>query len=410
MFSLLYSGFIFLYVFFIRIASLFNQKAEKWIRGRKDLFMLMKAAMKKEGKKKPTAWFHCASLGEFEQGRPVIEAFRKKFPEYRILVTFFSPSGYDVRYKYDQADWVFYLPADTKKNAREFIDLFSPDKVFFIKYEYWFNFLDELFARRIPVYMISSSFRKSHYFFSWYGYWFRKRLKKISWFFLQDEESFRLLKSIGMERCSVSGDTRFDRVTAVAAQKKEFPLVQKFCNQSLVLVAGSTWEEDEQVLLPFMNNDHKVKVIIAPHEVGSARITSLVSKIRRPVVKYSEAQDKDPAGYDVLVIDTIGILATLYKYATVSYVGGAFGRGLHNILEPAAFGIPVFFGSEFSKFREAQELIDLGGAVTVSGSSDFEKKCREVLHDPGSLQLKSKICSDFVARRQGATLRILEKL
>jgi 3-deoxy-D-manno-octulosonic-acid transferase len=408
--SLIYSTFIHLYVLSIRIAALFNSKARTWIDGRKDIFRKIEAGLRKEGKNKKIAWFHCASLGEFEQGRPVLEAFRKKYPEFRIFLTFFSPSGYEVRHRYDQAEWVFYLPSDTKVNAKKFLNLVKPEVVFFIKYEYWFNFLDEIAVRKIPVYIVSAIFRKGQHFFTWYGGWFRKRLKKINWFFLQDDESKNLLQSIGIERCSVSGDTRFDRVFSIANQKREFEVLRKFCGDSKVFLSGSTWPEDERILLSLINKTEKIKFILAPHEVDSSRINELVAKIDGKVIKLSEAGTQDVSAYNVLVIDSIGILAYLYKYATISYIGGGFGSGIHNILEAAAFGVPVIFGPDYKKFREARDLISLGGAVSIHDYQGFESAFQKLMNDPGFQEASGKICSEYVADKKGATEKILEKI
>ena len=409
--SLIYSIFIHLYTLSARIAAWFNPKAKMWVDGRKDLFLGLEDALKKDKNERKIAWFHCASLGEFEQGRPVLEAFHKKYPGHRILLTFFSPSGYEIRYKYDQADWVFYLPADTKTNARKFLDLVQPDLVFFIKYEYWFHYLEELSGRNIPVYIVSAIFRPKQHFFRWYGGWFRKQLKKITWFFLQDEESENLLRSIGIEQGSVSGDTRFDRVFAIAGQAQEFPVIRQFSQDSKVILAGSTWPEDENILLPLQQEaGKKPRLIIAPHEVDRSRIDKLISTLSGNVIRYSEIDGKDISGCDILVIDSIGILAHLYQYATVAYIGGGFGSGIHNILEAAAFGVPVIFGPEYSKFREARELIGLGGAVSISNRLEFEVALHRFLSDPEYCKECSQICKNYINTKKGATQRILERL
>jgi 3-deoxy-D-manno-octulosonic-acid transferase len=408
--SLIYSFFIRIYVLSIRIAGLFNDKARKWTEGRSGLFSRLESALNRNENTGKIAWFHCASLGEFEQGRPVLEAFRLKYPDHRILLTFFSPSGYEIRKNYENADWVFYLPADTKANARRFLDLVNPDKVFFIKYEYWFNFLDVLSDRRIPVYVVSAIFRKGQHFFRWYGEWFRVRLQKITWFFLQDEESLMLLRSIGVGKGSVSGDTRFDRVYTIAGQSKEFEILMDFCGDSPVLLAGSTWPEDEKILLQLINKESGFRFIIAPHETSIERINSLVSGIQRKVLKYSEAAGKTASTFDVLVIDTIGILAYLYRYATVAYIGGGFGAGIHNILEAAAAGVPVIFGPEYGKFREARDLLSLGGAVSIGNAQEFESAFLEMLKNPEVCHKRATICRNYVTGQKGATARILERL
>lgn len=409
--SLIYSIFIHLYTLTIRIAALFNTKARKWIAGRVNIFRRMEEDLKPGEKNRKTAWFHCASLGEFEQGRPVIEAFRKKHPEYRIFLTFFSPSGYEIRCNYEQADRVFYLPADTKQNAVKFLDILKPDLVFFVKYEYWFNYLDELKERNVPVYIISAIFRPGQYFFKWYGSWFRKHLKNITWFFVQDDESEMLLHSIGIENKSVSGDTRFDRVIEIASHAGEFPVIQEFCRDSTIVVAGSTWPEDERILFPFPRNEKKkTKIIVAPHEVDKARIAKLISENEGKSARYSMAAKEDLSGVEILVIDSIGILAHVYQYATFAYIGGGFGSGIHNILEAAAFGVPVIFGPEFSKFREARDLTGLGGAFSIRTRKEFETVCNRFLSDPEYCRQSALICKNYVTEKKGATGRILQNL
>jgi len=381
--------------------------------GRKNIFERITEALEDEpsGEARKIAWFHCASLGEFEQGRPVIEEFRKRFPDYKIFLTFFSPSGYEVRKKYNYADYIFYLPADTSHNAERFISLVNPRMVFFIKYEYWYNYLRILHQKKIPFYIISAIFRPGQHFFKWYGSWFRNQIKQVKWFFLQDNDSAKLLLQIGINSFSVSGDTRFDRVCAIARQVHSYPLVEKFCGDSQVILAGSSWAEDEEILFPMMNkSDSSLRFIIAPHEIHPARITSLVSRLKIPALKYSEANNENIHDFRVLIIDCIGILSHLYQYPFIAYIGGGFGAGIHNILEAAAFGVPVVFGPNYQKFREAKELISLGGAFTISDANQFIQITNQLLTDTEMYSGSAEKCQKYVQEHKGATEKIMEKI
>ena len=407
----LYNIFIYFYVLGIRAASLVNEKAKLWVRGRKDILQKIEEALTGNHDKEKIAWFHCASLGEFEQGRPVIEAFREAMPDHRIFLTFFSPSGYEIRKNYPGADHVFYLPADSPGMAAKFVKVLSPDIVFFIKYEYWYNYLAVLKQRGIPTYMVSAIFRSSQPFFRWYGSWFRKQLNNLSWFFVQDEYSESLLRKIDIQQVSVSGDTRFDRVNAIAGQKKPVEGMDEFCKDFLVMLAGSTWPEDEKILLPFiLETKTKFKFIIAPHEVHKERIDGLMSQVGSGGLRFSQASDKNVREARVLVIDSIGLLASLYRYAFVSFVGGGFGVGIHNILEPAAFGVPVIFGPNYERFREARELIREGGATSIKNEEDFRKVFGRMADVPGERDRASRICSAYVTSHKGATAHILKHL
>jgi len=407
----LYNIFIYFYVLGIRAASLVNEKGKLWVRGRKDILQKIEEALTGNHDKEKIAWFHCASLGEFEQGRPVMEAFREAMPDHRIFLTFFSPSGYEIRKNYPGADHVFYLPADSPGMAAKFVKVLSPDIVFFIKYEYWYNYLAVLKQRGIPTYMVSAIFRSSQPFFRWYGSWFRKQLNNLSWFFVQDEDSESLLRKIDIQQVSVSGDTRFDRVNAIAGQKKPVEGMDEFCKDSLVMLAGSTWPEDEKILLPFiLETKTKFKFIIAPHEVHKERIDGLMSQVGSGGLRFSQASDKNVREARVLVIDSIGLLASLYRYAFVSFVGGGFGVGIHNILEPAAFGVPVIFGPNYERFREARELIREGGATSIKNEEDFRKVFGRMADVPGERDRASGICSAYVTSHKGATAHILKHL
>lgn len=408
---LLYNIFIFLYVLAIRTASLFNEKAKLWVCGRKDILQEIEKTLSVGPDKKIIAWFHCASLGEFEQGRPVIEAFRKAKPDYLIFLTFFSPSGYEIRKNYQGADYVFYLPADLPGVAEKFITALSPDIVFFIKYEYWYNYLAILKKRRIPTYMVSAIFRTSQPFFKWYGFWFRKQLKNLTWFFVQDEDSEMLLRKIGIDQVSVSGDTRFDRVSSIAEKANPIIGIDDFCFGSSVLLAGSTWPEDEKILLPFIQkNNPGFKFIIAPHEVNNDRIEELMLQIGQGGLRYSQLDKSNIREAHILVIDSIGLLASLYRYAFIAYIGGGFGVGIHNILEPAAFGVPMIFGPNYNRFREARELIHLGGAIYINNEEEFSKAFNLWTKGTSERDLASKVCTAYVASHNGATDKILNHL
>jgi 3-deoxy-D-manno-octulosonic-acid transferase len=409
----LYNISIYLYSFVIWFSSVFNNKARLWIDGRKNIFERIREALEDEpsGEARKIAWFHCASLGEFEQGRPVIEEFRTRFPAYKIFLTFFSPSGYEVRKNYRDADYIFYLPADTRHNAGKFISLVNPQMVFFIKYEYWYNYLRFLHQKKIPFYIISAIFRPGQHFFKWYGSWFRDQIKQVEWFFLQDNESAKLLIKTGIIAFSVSGDTRFDRVDAISRQVHSYPLIEKFCEDFQVILAGSSWAEDEEILFPMMNKSgSSLRFIIAPHETHPARISSLISRLKIPALKYSEAGNENIHDFRVLIIDSIGILSHLYQYPFIAYIGGGFGAGIHNILEAAVFGVPVVFGPNYQKFREAKELISLGGAFAISDANQFIQITNHLLIDTEAYSESSEICYNFVQEHKGATEKIMEKI
>lgn len=409
---MLYTFSIYFYLAIIRVAALFDDKARLWLAGRKDFFPRLKSELEtKNQKENPVIWVHCSSLGEFEQGRPVIEKIKTSFPQYRILLTFFSPSGYEIRKNYEQANWVFYLPLDTTRNAREFVKAVKPVMVFFIKYDYWFNFLNELKSKHIPVLLVSAVFRPSQYFFRWYGFWFRKQLEAITWFFVQNEFSLSMLKTIGKHNASLTGDTRFDRVAEIASREIEFPLIRQFCGNSRVLIAGSTWKEDENILVPFIQGDiMKMKFIIAPHDTSPGRVQELCNRIRKSYLKYSELTPETINSADILIIDTIGILAHLYRYATIAYIGGGFGMSIHNIQEPITFGVPVFFGPNYHKFKEAVDLISQGAAYTVRTTAEMIQPVSKLISDPEYYSKVSAICRRYIDQNKGATEKILREI
>ncbi len=391
----------------ILIASLFNKKARLWITGRKNQFIQLKAAIDPSDR---IIWFHCSSLGEFEQGRPVIEKTNEVAPEKKILLTFYSPSGYEIRKDFQGVDNVFYLPLDTRMNARKFIRIVKPDMVCFIKYEYWFHFLKELVKNQIPVYLISAIFNKDQIFFKWYGKWFIRMLRSFNHLFVQDEASKENLAHIGINNVTVSGDTRFDRVCSIAGKSKQFPGIKTFTSGSKTLVMGSTWPGDEELLIRYINeNSLQLKYIIAPHEVHESNIRRIENRIKKRVVRYSNLENSEPGSSDVLVIDTIGILSSVYQHGTVAYIGGGFGKGIHNILEAATFGLPVVFGPRFTRFKEAHDLINSGGAFSVSDYTELLQVLTSLFTDENTLQPASDIARNYVISNIGATEEILSK-
>jgi|WetSurMetagenome_2_1015567.scaffolds.fasta_scaffold20861_3 3-deoxy-D-manno-octulosonic-acid transferase len=408
--NILYNFFIRLYGIAIRAASLFSPKARDWVTGRKDIFRKLDAAFAAEpARAGKTAWFHCASLGEFEQGRPVIEQFRAQYPNSRILLTFFSPSGYEIRKDYPGADFVCYLPLDTPSNVSRFLGIAKPALAFFIKYEYWYNYLEELDRRNIPVFMLSAIFRKNQHFFKPWGGWFRERLRRITWFFVQNGESGELLSGIGIKQFTVTGDTRFDRVSAISAEAGSFPEIEKFAGGSKVFVAGSTWPADESIILPLIRaRKIPMKFIIAPHEVDQARIEKLVASIKHPVVRLSELNMKNAARARVIVIDSMGILSKMYRFADLAYIGGGFGAGIHNILEAAVYGKPVIFGPNYKRFTEAVDLVGLGGATPVKNGKELKKTVEKYFTDNVHITHAGETSALFVESNKGATRRILD--
>ncbi|MEI7662011.1 MAG: glycosyltransferase N-terminal domain-containing protein [Bacteroidota bacterium] len=406
---LIYTLGIFLYGLLLKAAAPFNRKAALWVDGRRGLFGSLAAALHDvDREKNPLVWFHASSLGEFEQGRPVIEALRETRPGCKILLTFFSPSGYEVRKNYEAADWVFYLPLDTPANARRLVQIIRPEKVIFIKYDFWFNLMASLWEQKVPVYFISVMFRPGQHFFRWYGGWFRKQLGAVTWFFAQNPESAELMHGIGKQNVTVAGDTRFDRVFAISARRHSVPAVEAFTDGQKVFVCGSTWKEDEAILMPLINkNAEGLKFIIAPHHPSPERIQYILDRLEKPVVRYSQLTPENAGSASVLLIDSVGILARLYQYATLAYVGGGFGAGLHNIQEPVTFGVPVFIGPGYHKFREAVELVALGGVFCVNSSDELILRTSGMLNDQSEYTRVSELCRKYVDDNRGATAKIM---
>ncbi len=338
-----------------KVASVFNTKAKLWVAGRKDIFKQIADKLKDD---KFRIWIHVSSLGEFEQGRPLMELLKKEYPDYKIFLTFFSPSGFEVQKNYKFADYIFYLPLDTKSNAVKFVDLINPDIAIFVKYEFWYNHLKALSDKKIPTYLISGIFRPSHAFFKWYGKWYKQILYFFDHFFVQNSESKQLLENIGLRNVTISGDTRFDRVAEIAQKAKPIPFIEKFCEDNTTVIFGSSWKADEELFFDFINkNENNIKFIIAPHEIHEENIVKIMSRITQPILRYSQIEHNKSNDARVLIIDNIGMLSTAYKYGSIAHIGGGFGSGIHNILEAATFGLPILFGPNYHKFQESLKVL-----------------------------------------------------
>jgi 3-deoxy-D-manno-octulosonic-acid transferase len=403
--SYIYNTGIYFYYLAIRLASVFNRKARLWINGRRNLLDNIALSLDQES---DYVWVHCASLGEFEQGRPVIEKFKKENPGYKIILTFFSASGYENKKNYKGADYVCYMPLDTAANAERFVRYVNPRVAIFVKYEYWYNHLQSLYDKKIPVIFISSIFIKSQHFFRFYGKWFRKKLEKVTYFFVQNKESQDLLYSIGIHNVVVSGDTRFDRVYEISKNPDRYPMVESFIQGSVIFVAGSTWPKDDDVLVPLINKKLKgLKYILVPHEIDHGYIKDLSKRIEGKVVTYSQQDAETFAEADVLIVDSVGMLSSLYQYASIAFIGGGFGKGIHNSLEAAVFGMPVVFGPNYERFAEARELLQLGGAFSIKNKEELELVVSKVFGDYMLLSYISDISKKFVEQKKGATETIM---
>lgn len=416
MLQLLYNFSIYAYSFIIRVLAPFNSKAKLWVDGRKNIFERLGSTSLTnpftERSRGTLAWFHCASLGEFEQGRPVIEAFRAKYPAYKILVTFFSPSGYEIRKNYAGADYIFYLPADTPANTRKFIEIVKPSIVFFVKYEFWRNYLTELERKQIPVVSFSAIFRPNQLFFKSYGGFYREVLTKFKHILVQNQESYDLLKSIDIEPITLAGDTRFDRVKQIVDAKKNIPIAERFKANRQVFMVGSAWQTDMEVLIPLMNlckNDSNLTFVIAPHEIHREEINTWQKQIELKSICFSEVKpDTKLIDYQVLIIDNIGMLSSLYQYADFAFIGGSFGKGLHNILEAATFGMPIFFGNKaYHKFQEAVDLVNQGGAYAITSTEDLSEILKNLRSNEARKRETDKISQNYVLHNIGATEKVM---
>ena len=395
--------------FLLKIVAVFSPKIKLFVEGRKSVFEILEFKINATDK---TIWFHAASLGEYEQGLPVIERIKEKFPSHKIVLTFFSPSGYEVRKNNLVADVTVYLPLDTKKNALQFLSIVRPEMVFFIKYEYWPNYLTELRKLGIPTYLISGIFRKNQLFFKWYGGFYRTALNTFTYFFVQNESSKKLLLELGKTNVTVSGDTRFDRVASILEKDNSLDFIETFKNDTLTIVAGSSWPKDENLLVDYINQtSEKIKFIIAPHNIKEEQIQELKNSISKRVVLFSEKSNKNLADFDVFIIDTIGILTKIYSYADIAYVGGGFGNpGVHNILEPATFGVPIVIGPNFSHFAEATALVNREGCISISNKKELMDAFSNLIANDNIRHEKGHICNTFVQMNKGATDIIMKKI
>jgi 3-deoxy-D-manno-octulosonic-acid transferase len=392
----------------LKLVALFSPKIKLFVDGRKHVFLTLKHNIQPGDK---TIWFHSASLGEYEQGLPVMEKIREQYPNHKIVLTFFSPSGYEIRKNTKAADVVVYLPMDTAANARKFMKFVHPEMAFFIKYEYWPNYLKILKETSVPTYLISGIFRKNQVFFKGYGGFYRQALKTFTHFFVQDANSKELLQSIGHHNVTVSGDTRFDRVSEILQRDNSLPFIEEFIDGKMTIVFGSSWPKDEAMFTDFINSAPNTKFIIAPHTIGADHIQQIKNNIRRKTVVFSEKEGKRLAEYDVFIIDTIGILGKIYSYADVAYVGGGFGTsGLHNILEPAAFGIPVVIGPNHAKFPEAAAMIHFGGCVEAEDKASLEDIFSELVHNDDHRHETGFKAGTFINMNRGAVGVIMSKI
>ena len=389
---LIYNISIWLYVVTIRIASLYNLKAKKLVKGRENIFSELEAVVRNQ---KNIVWFHCASLGEFEQGKPIIEAYKLNHPTHQILLTFFSASGFEIKKNTALANWVFYLPADTTSNAKKFINLVNPIKVVFIKYEFWFNYMYQLKKQNIPFYSVSTIFREGQVFFKYK--WFTKQLKNVTHFFVQDGKSAELLNSIGFSNFTISGDTRFDSVVANTKNPTKIALVELFSKNKKTIICGSTWAKDEMILIQYIKNHPENNYVIAPHELDN------ISNLQKQTngLLYSNANEKNIFTTNVLIIDSIGLLATIYQYGNLAYIGGGFGSGIHNILEAASFGLAVIFGPNYQKFNEAISLINKKGAISISNYEELSSAI-DIFNT-----FDQSIALNYIKENSGATNKIL---
>ena len=389
------------------LISIFNPKALLWVRGQKNWEEKVREWIKPEDH---TVWIHCASLGEFEQGRPVMDAIKKKRPELKIVLTFFSPSGYEIRKNYPNADCVTYLPADTPGNASRFINLIRPEYVIFIKYEFWNNYISTLYNKNIPLYLVSAIFRPGQHFFKWYGSFFRGMLRKFARIFVQDQRSVDLLTGIGLDNILLAGDTRFDRVVQITGTARDIPQLEKFRGNEKLFLAGSSWKQDEEIIAQYINKfPGKMKWVFAPHEIDIPNVERLEKLFKVSHVRFSEFNNSS-SDARVMIIDNIGMLSSAYKYAYIAAIGGGFGKGIHNILEPACWGIPVMFGPEHKKFREAVDLINEKGAMTFDSFGEFSNILDKWLTDEQFYLKSAKAASFYISKNTGATDKILQEI
>lgn len=408
--NILYNLFISLYGIGVSAASSFNPKANLWISGRKNWKNKMKQTISPDDK---VIWVHCSSLGEFEQGRPVMEKIKKDFPYHKLAVSFFSPSGYEVRKDYQGADYIFYLPLDTPKNAKQLIKILHPEVLILVKYEYWYNLLNRLQKKKIPVVVISAVIKENNLFFRPFGSWFRKRIAGIEHFFVQDNDSKNLLEAIGIEKVTVSGDTRFDRVKEIREANARVEFIEKFKGNSKLIVAGSTWPDDEEILVKFIHEKlpDDWKLIFAPHNIKEKEIISLSEKISKKTAIYTKSNQNQIENSQILILDTIGMLTKIYAYSDLSYVGGGFTKtGVHNTLEPAVFGVPIIFGPNYENYFEAIDLLENKGAVRFIDQYDFDQKMTNLIENADERKRRGHAAENYIQRKPNSTEFIMDYL
>lgn len=401
---MLYNIAIYLYLLAVAVVSLFDDKVRRMWRGEREAFGMLRRKVEPGTR---YVWFHAASLGEFEQGRPIMERLRRDHPEYKILLTFFSPSGYEVRKNYEGADIVCYLPLDTPLNARRFLRSVRPVMAFFIKYEFWYNYLHILKHRGIPVYSVSSIFRPDQVFFRWYAREYAKVLRCFTHFYVQNEISKQLLAKLGITGVTITGDTRFDRVLQIKELSRQLPVVEAFARGHRVFVAGSSWPQDGDAFISFFNGHKDWRVIIAPHEIGEDHLRQIEQRVDRKTVRYTQATPAEAAAADCLIVDCFGLLSSIYHYGDVAYVGGGFGAGIHNVLEAAVWDVPVIFGPNNRNFQEARGLLAAGGGFEVASAGDFSRVMTQLMTDADFLVQSGGRAGAFVRSRAGATEKIL---
>ena len=406
----MYSLGIYIYILCVRIASLFSTKARLLLDGHAETFGILARTLRTNDR---YVWFHASSLGEFEQGRPLMERIRQRHPEYKILLTFFSPSGYEVRKNYDGADIVCYMPFDTPRNARRFVRMVKPEKAFFIKYEFWKNFIDELHRSKCEVYSVSSIFRKNQIFFRSYGKQYAKVLHNFTRIFVQNDDSRRLLENVGVTAVSVAGDTRFDRVTDIRNAAKDVDAAKHFAEGATnVLVVGSSWEPDEDIIIPYFNEHKDLKLILAPHVVNEAHIRRILSALKRPAIRITQAEKENRSlqDFDCMIVDTYGMLSSIYRYGNIAYVGGGFGVGIHNVPEAAVYGVPVLIGPNHQKFREAEMLLHLGGCFEITSPDTFAMTMKLLTQNEDRREKAGNAAGNYILSNAGAADKIFDAI
>jgi 3-deoxy-D-manno-octulosonic-acid transferase len=394
--------------FGLKVIALFNAKIKLFVQGRKQTFSMLEEQL---GPTDKTIWMHVASLGEFEQGLPILERLSSKYPEHKMVLSFFSPSGYEVKKNTSAADVVVYLPMDNKSNVKHFLNIVNPRLAIFVKYEVWPNYLYHLKKRNIPTILVSAIFSRRQVYFKSFGGFMRRSLRKFDHYFVQDKKSKKLLESIGISNSSVGGDTRLDRVSEILQRDNHLDFMDRFKNNQLCLVAGSTWPEDEKILIDYINNtSEKIKFVIAPHEIKASHIDKITLLLKKTAVRYSELGNQNLKEIDILIIDTIGLLTKIYSYANIAYVGGGFATGLHNTMEPAVFGIPIIIGPQFEGFKEAEDLVKEGGVIPVSSQDSFNNLMGDLLNNPISIKKIGDINADYINANRGASELIMKHI